>query len=376
MFVIKRLSDAVAENDNIHGVIRGVEVNQSGLAHSITHPHSPTQESLFRQLLDKTGVNPLRVSVVEAHGTEMQAGDRSEFESVCRVFGQGRSKRNPLYVTSIKANIGHLGAASGAAGLAKILTMFKQRRIPRQLSLHTINPSIAPMMLDGIVIPTEETTWETQDRTTRMAILNNFGAAGSNSTALIEEFPRRHACTAEQALPVVFGLSAKTENALMVLQAKYLHWLKQPATLDLRLPDLAYTVTARRQLYEFRMSTSADNLVELCQKLAQAKVVHVSHPPAVVFVFSGQGGQYLGMGRVLYQSCPLFKQHVDDCHLFLVASGFPGVLSILATSEEASGLKQWEEFEAFQSALFTLQYALASLWISWGVTPSVVIGHR
>src|SRR4051794_4850297 len=145
IFVIKRLSDALAENDRILGVIRGIEVNQSGQANSITHPHPPTQESLFKQLLCNSGVDASHVTVVEAHGTGTQAGDPSELEAIRSVFCPSRPPSNPLHVTSIKGNIGHLEAASGAAGLAKLLLMLRHMKIPRQISLQKLNPRITPL---------------------------------------------------------------------------------------------------------------------------------------------------------------------------------------------------------------------------------------
>ncbi|KAG6844207.1 hypothetical protein H0H93_016595, partial [Arthromyces matolae] len=153
-FVLKRLPDALAENDRILGVIRGIEVNQSGLAHSITHPHAPTQASLFRRLLGNSNIDANRVNVIEAHGTGTQAGDPNELESIRSVFSSHRSSNNPLHVTSIKANIGHLEAASGAAGLAKLLLMMERRSIPRQISLTTLNPRITPLHVDHTVIDT------------------------------------------------------------------------------------------------------------------------------------------------------------------------------------------------------------------------------
>jgi acyl transferase domain-containing protein len=180
LFVLKRLADAEREHDNILGVVRGIEVNQSGLAHSITYPHAPTQAALFQRVLARAGVDAHRVNVVEAHGTGTQAGDPNELASLRAVLcAGGRPQGNPLHITSVKANIGHLEAASGAAGLAKLLLMLKHRAIPRQISLKRLNPLIAPLDADGAVIDTERAEWRPSgEGLTRMALLNNFGAAG------------------------------------------------------------------------------------------------------------------------------------------------------------------------------------------------------
>ena len=190
MFVLKRLSDALAENDNILAVIRGAETNQSAHAESITHPHVPTQVSLFKKLIASSGVDPSKISVIEAHGTGTQAGDPTELESIRSVFSVNRTPDNPLHVTSVKANIGHAEAASGAAGLAKLVLMLQKQTIPAVISLKKLNPRIPPLSQDGTVIDTELTSWSApSDGSPRLALLNNFGAAGSNGALILEEAP-------------------------------------------------------------------------------------------------------------------------------------------------------------------------------------------
>lgn len=375
IFVLKRLSDAVAENDNILGVIRGIEVNQSGLAHSITHPHAPTQAVLFRSLLENTGVEANRVSVIEAHGTGTQAGDPNELESIRSIFAIKREAENPLHITSVKANIGHLEAASGSAGLAKLLLMLKHRSIPRVISLKNLNPLIVPLASDNTVIDTVQTEWKAFEDKTRMAMLNNFGAAGSNTAMLLEEFHTTERTEPPAGLAYVFGISAKTESALDELRNRYIDWLKSPKSTS-NLADIAYTMTARRWIYEHRIAVQASTKEELIEKLGKASPIHVQDKSGkVVFVFSGQGSQYLGMGKTLYETSELFRKHIDECHSFLVASGFPGVTQVLLAGDEGSGLTKLEEFEAYQAAIFSLEYALAKLWMSWGLTPAAVVGH-
>lgn len=380
MFVLKRLSDAVAENDTILGVIRGIEVNQSGLAHSITHPHPPTQTKLFQQVMENAGVDPTRVSVVEAHGTGTQAGDPSELESIRSVFAVNRSARNPLHITSIKANIGHLEAASGAAGLAKLILMLQHRTIPRQILLNNLNPKIAPLELDHTIISTRQIQWPASPNgCNRIALLNNFGAAGSNTALLLEEYREKSSPTSTAQENILFGLSAKTQSALDTLRSRYMAWLQNPESVNVALSDIAYTATARRQIYPYRLAIVANAKRQLADKLKTATPMHVtSASDGVVFVFSGQGSQYLGMGASLYRTCPLFKQHIDECNLFLVSSGFPSILRIITAEYGAEniGLTREETFEAYQTSIFAVEYALAKLWMSWGITPVAVVGHR
>ncbi|KAJ7160342.1 putative polyketide synthase [Mycena filopes] len=373
IFVLKRLSDAEAANDRILAVVRGCAA------------------ALLRAVLSQAGVAPERVSVVEAHGTGTQAGDPNEVAALRSVLCRpARTRRggNLLHVGSVKANVGHAEAASGAAGLAKLLLMLKYKRIPRQIGFRRLNPLIAPLEGDGIVINAEEggVPWCSEGGRTRVAVLNNFGAAGSNAVVLVEEYvasPPPPSRTDDTAA-LVFGLSAKTPAALEELRAKYLAYLQSPASADVALADIAYTMTARRQIYQYRIAVSATTRAELLSRLEGAAAVAVAVPPgklqpqgagqAVILVFSGQGGQYLGMGRGLYAEYALFRGCVDECEGVLVEAGFPGVRGIIL-GEAEGGSGQGAELEAFQAAVFVLQYGLGKLWLSWGVVPTAVVGH-
>jgi acyl transferase domain-containing protein len=381
LFVLKRFSDARAENDRILGIIRGVEVNQSGAASSITQPHVPTQIKLFRQLLESSGIAPEDVNVVEAHGTGTQSGDVGELESIRRVFSAGRSAENPLHITSIKANIGHLEAASGAASLAKLLLMLQHRTIPRLISLVNLNPRISDLTTDHTLIDTETQQWNvTKEGTLRTALLNNFGAAGSNCALLLQEYvpPTNPRESAPSTVPYIFGFSAKTEAALVSMRMRVIDWLDSADAQNEPLSDIAYSLTARRQIYEYRVSITARTRQELVENLLSGpSSVRVSKKNGgAAFVFSGQGGQYVGMGSALYRSVPLFQGIIDQCHSFLVKSGFAGVMQFIAPDENRGILPEMEELEVYQSAIFALEYALSQLWISWGVTPAIVVGHR
>jgi len=379
LFVLKRLSDAKAENDRILGVIRGVELNQSGTAHSITQPHIPTQVKLFQQLFEKSGVDPGHVNIVEAHGTGTQAGDISEIESVHHIFAACRTAEHPVHITSIKANIGHLEAASGAAGLAKLLLMLQHRTIPRLISLVNLNPRISEHIAKHISINTVCRPWNPVEKgSPRTALLNSFGAAGSNCALLLEEFVSPMKSLEPSDLSFVFGLSAKTEIALSNMRSRLVEWLDGPDSRNISLSDIAYSLTARRQLYEYRTSLTAHTR----QGLAKGLLYSPSSPRITrkdgkaAFVFSGQGGQYLGMGRSLYESVPLFRGIIDRCHSILVNSGFAGVVQVIAPERHCDGLSQIAKSEVYQTATFSLEYGLAQLWISWGVVPTLVVGHR
>ncbi|KAI9672396.1 MAG: Type I Iterative PKS [Caeruleum heppii] len=376
MFVLKRLADARAENDQILGVIRGVELNQSGNAHSITHPHAETQQDLFMRLLQKHKIDPHSINVVEAHGTGTQAGDPVELKGLRKIFAQSRSLNNPLYVTSIKSNIGHCEAASGSAGLAKLLLMLKKKQIPIQTAFENLNPAIEPLDSDNVIIPRSTVTWDTASNEPRRALLNNFGAAGSNGALILEEYLPRQSFDARGSF--LFTLSAQTVAALQELRERYSILIKsKQQTISLR--NLSYTTTARRRVLEHRMAFSYSSTHDLVQKLANPSLQHSQpkrKPDAVVFVFSGQGSQYVGMGRELLETAPVFRSTVLACDDMLVQLGYTSVLPILKAREEDNlTFTDAERIEAFQYAIFVIEYALAMLWISWNVKPDVVIGH-
>ncbi|KAF8836384.1 putative polyketide synthase [Paxillus ammoniavirescens] len=373
VFVLKRLCDAVAENDNILGIIRGVEVNQSGLAHSITHPHSPTQSDLLRKLLRSCAIQASCVSVVEAHGTGTQAGDSCEVASIRSVLAQGRTRDNPLHVTSIKANIGHLEAASGAVGLCKLLLMLRHNLIPAQISLNTLNPLIPPLDVDNTIIDTFPSSW-TSGSAPRFALLNNFGAAGSNGALMVEEYikPVHHTAMSH----FVVGISANSADALENLRRRYIQWLCDLRNHNVPLCDIAYTATARRQLFPFRLAVTASDKEQLIRALGTTSTTHVDDSEGrVIFVFSGQGSQYFNMAAPLYATSLVFKACIDRCQNYLISLGYPGILPMIAPEHCDYVLPPNAEFEAHQSAVLALEFALSSLWKHWGLVPAGAIGQ-
>ncbi|KAI0353334.1 ketoacyl-synt-domain-containing protein [Trametes cingulata] len=373
LFVLKRLDDALAENDRILAVIRGIEVNQSGNASSITHPHVDAQTALFQKLISSARIDPHDVSVVECHGTGTQAGDPAELEAVRRVLAIGRQKGNALHITSIKANIGHAEAASGAASLAKLILMMRHQSIPRHISFERLNPRIPDLSIDNVRIDTVQVPWVCPEDGKRLAMLTNFGAAGSNSALILEEHvssPRHNPVPGE----LIIGFSCKSLAALGQRREAYLADLQRVQD-HASLQDFVYSATARRQLYPYRLAASGSSKEELVAGLRLARVVQAHPRQKVVFVFSGQGSQYLGMGNALYKRIPMFARVVNECHRMLVDLGSPGVLAIFHGSLAPAVGNEAVQFRSYQAALFVLEYALAQLWMSWGVRPCAVVGH-
>lgn len=380
VFVLKRLSDAIKENDRIHGVIKGIEVNQSGNAHSITHPHPETQADLFKSVMSRANVEPKSINVVEAHGTGTQAGDFSEISSLHSVFASSRHNRDPLVVSSIKGNIGHAEAASGSAGLAKLLLMLRQGKIPKQASLDTLNPRLSGFVGNGISIPRTTQDWKRPSNLPRRALLNNFGAAGSNVALVLEEYAEAQPeDVGKGRSSYVFNVSARSPAALEDLVEQYKKFLKTRGP-ELSIRDVCYTATARRQNYEHRASFachSVDDLVEQLDSVRLDKPADKDQSKPVVFVFSGQGASHFGMGKELIETSCCFRDCVTSCDELVQKLGFPSFMHVLhgkATSR--ASLSANDEIIAFQCACVVIEYALARLWMSWNICPDAVLGHR
>lgn len=380
IFVLKRLSDAIAENDRIHGVIKGIEVNQSGNSVSITQPHSETQANLFRRVLQKSNVDASSVSVVEAHGTGTQVGDQGEVTSLHKVFGKSHSKSNPLIVSSVKGNIGHAEAASGAAGLAKLLLMLQKKQIAAQASFATLNPCLEGIDDAGIRIPRDSQAWEHSASRPRRALLNNFGAAGSNVALLLQEARRPTAYMEEkdERSAFIFNISTKNKHALEK-SLKQHQDLFSTTNEQLNLKDICYTVSARRQVYSHRFSVICSSIPDLKAKLENVDINSIKPAKAAksrIFVFSGQGAIYQGMGSELMKTAPLFRRIILECDNIVQKVGLPSMLDYFKRSEFSSSLDDEGDVAVSQCACVSLEYALAKLLISWNIKADYAVGHR
>ncbi|KAM5346093.1 hypothetical protein ACJ41O_009098 [Fusarium nematophilum] len=384
LVILKKLSQARAEGDHIYGIIRGIDVNQCGTAKSITHPDHETQAALFSQTLGLSRVSPGSIDVVEAHGTGTQAGDLAELSSLSAVF---KGRRNPLYLGSVKGNIGHSEAASGVAGLIKLLLMMKHESIPRQASFQTLNPRLASMVAEhNFVIADSPKRWIAANCRPRRALLNNFGAAGSNAALVLEEAPRNASqINAKMAPPRsrhLLAISARSSQALERLKSEYVSFIL--ANPDCRVQDVCYTASARRRHYkEFRWSAAIADVEALLMQIQRAKDSSpqriTSKPSKMVFAFAGQGGAHEGMGAELLRTAPVFRSAVGECDAILKRHGFPTVKDYLdpatAARDEPSSATERDNILIVQCACFVLQYALTRLLQSLGLTPDLVLGH-
>lgn len=298
------------------------------------------------------------------------------------VFGSRRSSSNPLIVTSIKGNIGHAEAASGSAGLAKLLMMMAKGQVPPQVGFEALNPKIAAIKDDNTLIPKQLLDWPRQQGMPRRALLNNFGAAGSNACLILEEYvdmenERGEVAPCDDNGSYVFVLSAKDATTLERYRQSV---IRNTNLRQMRLCDLAYTSTARRTMFESRLVVKSASTEELLQSLESARVspealARVSSHHQIVFVFSGQGSQYLGMGRDLFETAPQFKKDILHCEHILVQANYPSILPIIQSRGLSMESLADHGIVATHCAVFAVEYALARLWISWGIRPDALLGH-
>lgn len=382
--IVKRLEDAIADKDNILGVILGAATNHSADARSITHPHGPTQAALFTKILNAASVDALDVDYVEMHGTGTQAGDSTEMGSVTDVFAPVARKRpsdRPLYLGAVKSNIGHGEAAAGVTSLIKSLLILQHNMIPPHIGIKpgsVINTQFPKDLLDrSVTIPFEMTPFARQDRRRRRIFVNNFSAAGGNTGVLLEDGPSLAVERPDPRSCYVVTITAKTKQSMVKNARNLLSWLdRNPET---PLAHMAYTTTARRMHYKWRMScavSTTDNLRDSISAKLSADDFSVlpSVAPRVVFVFTGQGSVYSGMGRELYDNYAVFRNCINNYEQIARIHQLPSFIALITSSEDENQYKETSPV-AVQLALCCFEMALVQLWGSWGVRPQAVIGH-
>ena len=377
--VLKRLEDAEADNDPILGVILGTATNHSSEAVSITQPHGPAQEFLYRKILRNTGVDPLDVNYIEMHGTGTQVGDGTEMKSITNVFAprdKGRLPEQTIHLGALKANIGHGEASAGVASLIKTLIMLQHNTIPPHIGIKTtMNKAFPPDLKErGVRIALEKTHWPCPKGGKRRAYLNNFGASGGNTGLLLED-GSSHTLPASDDPRTAFVVAVSSKSSYSLEQniqelASYLE-LKP----DTSLPQLAYTTTARRSHYQYRFSCAVSSVSEAIRSLrsAQAKLIKPvsTESTRVAFVFTGQGSHYTSLGKQLFEYSRQFRDDIIKFDSMSQKQGFPTFLPLIDGTEDIESLSPI----ALQLGQSCLQMALVRLWKSWGITPSTVLGH-
>jgi amino acid adenylation domain-containing protein len=378
MLLLKRLGDALADRDTVYGVIRGAAVNNDGgVKASFTAPSVDGQAAVVRAAQEVAGVDARSISYVETHGTATPLGDPIEVEALTRAFRAGTMDRGFCAIGSIKSNIGHTVIAAGGAGLIKTALALSHRRIPPSLHYHTPNPQIdfdsSPFYVNATLAD-----WPSGP-TPRRAGVSAFGVGGTNAHVVVEEAPEPAASSPSRPQKLLL-LSARTPAALDAVTARLREHLAAHPGID--LADVAWTLMVGRREFTHRRAIVASGVAEAVALLGGGAPTRVftrkveSAEPEVAFLFPGQGAQYAGMGAGLHRDEPTYRAVVDYC-----AEALRPVLGrdlrdlLFAPAGEAEATDALRRTDLTQPALFVTEYALAQLWMSWGVKPTAMIGH-
>jgi acyl transferase domain-containing protein/acyl carrier protein len=370
--VLKRFSDALDNGDFISGLIRGTAVNQDGYGNGLTAPNLLAQQAVIRQALEQAQIRPDQVGYIETHGTGTSLGDPIEVEALRATYGEARPPGNACALGSVKTNIGHLEGAAGIAGLIKAVLALQHKTIPPHLHFTQLNPHIS-FEKTPFFIPTRLHDWPSGNDP-RYAAVSSFGFGGTNAHIILSDAPtpsRRD--TADRPLHIL-TLSAKTEQALTELAHRYKEHLE---TSTESWADVCFTANAGRTHFSERVAVVAESAATARDQLESLVADRTAPPetrkPKVAFLFTGQGAQYVGMGRRLYDTQPAFRAALDQCDELLRPHLQERLLAVLYPQSGTDSLLDQTAYT--QPAMFALEYALAQMWSSWGVTPGAVIGH-
>ncbi|MDM3973058.1 type I polyketide synthase [Mycobacterium marseillense] len=376
ILVVERLSDAQRLGHPVLAVVRGSAVNQDGASNGLTAPNGPSQQRVVRAALANAGLAASEVDVVEGHGTGTTLGDPIEAQALLATYGQDRGSGGPLWLGSVKSNMGHTQAAAGVAGVIKMVQAMRHEMLPATLHVDEPSPHV-DWSAGAVSLLTEAQPWGAERP--RRAGVSSFGISGTNAHVIIEAVPAQPTREAGPAQPVVpWVVSAKSATALAAQAARLAEYLRARDELD--VADVGWTL-AGRATFEHRavvMATDRDRLLAGLDELANddpaGTILRGTATPAgkTVFVFPGQGSQWLGMGIELLDSAPVFAQQIQACDEAFSEFVDWSLTDVLRGAAGAPGM---DRVDVVQPVLFAVMVSLAELWKSVGVNPDAVIGH-
>jgi acyl transferase domain-containing protein/acyl carrier protein len=379
VLVLKRLTDAIADGDHIHAVIKAGAINNDG-SHKVgyTAPSVNGQAEVIAEALALADVEPESISYIEAHGTGTSLGDPIEVTALTNVYRTSTDKTGFCAIGSVKTNIGHLDAAAGVTGVIKTVLALQHKLIPPSLNFEQPNPQI-DFANSPFYINTKLTEWQA-GTTPRRAGVSSLGIGGTNAHVILEEAPVKPASSPSRPWQLLL-LSAKTDTALdSATQNLAQHLTQHPQE---NLADVAYTLQVGRKEFNHRRilvcKDTEDAASTLNKQDGQRVLTHLLEPleRSIVFMFPGQGTQYVEMGKELYQTEPIFREQVDNCCEILKPYLGLDLRSLFYPSENEAEIaaEKLKQTSITQPALFVIEYALAQLWMSWGISPDAMIGH-
>ena len=368
--ILKRLQDALDDGDTIHAVIKGAAINNDGCDKAgYTAPSVDGQAAVVAMAQAEAGIKPDSIGYVEAHGTGTSLGDPIEIAALHSAFASQTDKRQFCAIGSLKSNLGHMISAAGVGGFIKTVLALRHRQLPPSINYRRPNPSI-DFAKTCFYVNTELQSWQ-NNGSPRRAGVSSFGFGGTNAHVVLEEAPQASSTNASHDEQLIV-VSAKSEAALEQSTAQLLGFLEAHVETD--LANVSHTLLGGRQRFAYQR-------IAVCRDAAEARTSLMNQPPtinsdattpSVAFMFPGQGSQYAGMTRGIYEQEPLFAEVVDQCAEAiqpLLKADIRDVLFGDACS------KQLNQTEFTQPILFTLEYALGQLWKSWGIEPDALIGH-
>ncbi|MER5807299.1 type I polyketide synthase [Streptomyces sp. NPDC002033] len=377
MLLLERLSDARANGHRVLAVVRGSAVNQDGASNGLTAPNGPAQQRVIRAALANAGLTAADVDAVEAHGTGTALGDPIEAQALLATYGQGRAEDRPLWLGSVKSNIGHTQAAAGVAGIIKMVQAMHHGVLPKTLHVDAPSPHV-DWTAGAVELLTEDRTWAADEDRPRRAGVSSFGVSGTNAHVILEQAPEAPEADpapvrSDVGTPAVpWVLSGRTEAAVRGQAERLAAYTAERAGLE--AVDVGLSLATTRAVMEHRAVVLGPDFTGSLTALADGRdssdvVYGRATASEAVFVFPGQGSQWVGMAVELLDSSPVFAARIAECEEALADYVDWSLTEVLRSDDPL------ERVDVVQPVLFAVMVALAEVWISYGVRPSAVIGH-